>query len=370
MMASKGDPECSVQQGIEDTTIDYYDIIVIGKTGMGKSTTADKLLVAEYSEPVTNEGRMNVEDLSIWLLSDAPDEVDRVKTRLKSIAFFRGLDNPHEEINGYHSEDQLNSGMTPNFELMSNDSTKIRVLDVPGFFGEGDAGVSFASADEKAHSSVNIALGRMRNILQIQSTMHMKFRKILYFLPVHGSLKRRDSYLETELTTLTKYFGKSIIDCMIIVATMPTEAYDGSSEVVFSDKAVAMTKANFGSVLARVLPNERDLPEPPVLFISMAHTCEIVLANVINTPVACDHVTLQFDALICARCGIKANVIKSAQAESETSKGVAVYTDKTEFSTIPYDESTCHPLFVPKYTKVARFFGGIKFQEALQELLG
>lgn len=78
--------ELSVQQGIEDAMIDYYDIMIIGKTGMGKSTTADKLLVAnldgldyrgaEYSEPVTEEGRMNVEDLSIWLLSDAPDEVN------------------------------------------------------------------------------------------------------------------------------------------------------------------------------------------------------------------------------------------------------------------------------------------------------
>ena len=72
------------QQGIEDTTIDYYDIMVIGKTGMGKTTTADKLLVAnpdqikyeaEYTEPERNGECMNVEDLSIWLLSDADDEV-------------------------------------------------------------------------------------------------------------------------------------------------------------------------------------------------------------------------------------------------------------------------------------------------------
>jgi len=36
----------SIQEGIEGTGIDYYDILVIGKTGMGKSTTADKLVIA------------------------------------------------------------------------------------------------------------------------------------------------------------------------------------------------------------------------------------------------------------------------------------------------------------------------------------
>ena len=32
------------QQGIEG--VSYYDIMVIGKTGQGKSTTTDKLLIA------------------------------------------------------------------------------------------------------------------------------------------------------------------------------------------------------------------------------------------------------------------------------------------------------------------------------------
>lgn len=258
--------------------------------------------------------------------------------------------------------------MTPSFELISNESSKVRVLDVPGFFGEGDAGKSLASAKDKAHSSANVAVVRMRNILQIQSSMHMKFRKILYFLPVHGALRRSDAYLETELTALTKYFGKAIFDCMIIIATMPTEAYDDDNQIGFSAKAVTTTKKNFASVLARVLPNETNLPDPPILFISMEHTCETVLSNVKSTEVACDHVTLRFNELICARCGCKANLLDSAQAEGDESKGVTVYTDKNEFSTIPYEDSTCHPLFVPKYTKVARFFGGIVYVVSFKKL--
>ena len=86
-MASGGGTKkrSATQQGIEDGQIDYYDIMVIGKAGMGKTTTADKLLVAnphghnyqgsQHSEPEVNGGCVNVEDLSIWLLSNAPDEL-------------------------------------------------------------------------------------------------------------------------------------------------------------------------------------------------------------------------------------------------------------------------------------------------------
>jgi septin family protein len=85
------------QQGIDDGQIDYYDIMVIGKAGMGKTTMADKLLVAnpqcrnyqgdQYSEPEVDGGCVNVGDLSIWLLSNAPDELERVTIRLKNIVF-------------------------------------------------------------------------------------------------------------------------------------------------------------------------------------------------------------------------------------------------------------------------------------------
>ena len=357
----------------KEGTIDYNDIMVIGKTGMGKTTTADKLLVAnpdgldylgaEHSEPVVEREHVRADDLSIWLLSDAPNEITRVKQRLKNLIFFRGLNEPHEEINKSHSVEEGSDGTTLNFELVSNESTKVRVLDVPGFFGQGDAGACIASADKKAQHSVNVALGRMRMILQIQATMHMNFCRILYFLPIHGALKRLDAYLETELTTLAKYFGKSIFNCMVVAATMPSEAFEDGNRVSFSDRAIAQTRQNFKAVLSRVFPGERDLPDPPVVFISMADTCEVVLANVMNAPVACNHITLEFDTQICARCGSETKAVKSE-------KVAVYYTDENETSTIPYHESTCHPLFIPKYTKVDRFFGGVAHLVTLRQFIG
>ena len=141
-MAAKNEIELqsATQQGINDSTIDYYDIMVIGKTGMGKSTTADKLLVAnpdshnyrgsQHSEPVVNGEQMTLDNLSIWLLSDAPDEQLRVTTRLKNLHFFRSMDDPHQEINQFHAGEQHVSGITIGCELISNEATKVRVLDL------------------------------------------------------------------------------------------------------------------------------------------------------------------------------------------------------------------------------------------------
>ena len=175
-------------------------------------------------------------------------------------------------------------------------------------------------------------------------------------------MKRSDAYLEFELSTLAKYFGKSIFNCMVVAATMPEEVFEDGNTVKFSGRALSQTKHHLAIVLSCVFPGERDLPDPPLVFISMADTCETVLAKLMNAPVACDHVMLEFDTQVCARCGSKAQVVKSER--------VAVYIDETEADTIPYDESKCHPLFIPKYTKVDRILGGIAHLVTLGRFLG
>ena len=69
---SEAKPQSSIQEGIEGSDIDYYDVLLIGKTGMGKSTTADKLVIAnltgadysgeQYSEEEVEGERMTVSD--------------------------------------------------------------------------------------------------------------------------------------------------------------------------------------------------------------------------------------------------------------------------------------------------------------------
>ena len=73
--------------------------------------------------------------------------------------------------------------------------------------------------------------------------------KVLSVHPIHGALKRLDSYLETELTTLAKYFGKSIFNSMVVAASMPLEAFEDGNWINFSDRALAQTKQNLVALL-------------------------------------------------------------------------------------------------------------------------
>ena len=66
----------------------YIDYLVVGKTGMGKSTTADRLLVADSEvwatdvSPLEREGgNTQLDDILIWRLSNR--SVEDVKARVK-----------------------------------------------------------------------------------------------------------------------------------------------------------------------------------------------------------------------------------------------------------------------------------------------
>ena len=74
-------------------------------------------------------------DLGVWLISDAEDEIERVTTRLKNLVFYRSLDKPHDYVNSVYNKKAKMATLKP--QLISNETTKVRVLDVPGFFGKG-----------------------------------------------------------------------------------------------------------------------------------------------------------------------------------------------------------------------------------------
>ena len=133
-----------IPEGAETSINDYYDIMVIGRTGMGKSTTSDKLLMANlaghtYHRRVQNAGealsieQVKLGDFSMWMISDAEDEFERVTIRLKNLVMFQGLEKPYEGANSMYKGSKK---PTLRSQLVSNKITKVRVLDVPGFFGK------------------------------------------------------------------------------------------------------------------------------------------------------------------------------------------------------------------------------------------
>ena len=370
-MATRG-----VQQGIDSSKIDYYDIMVIGRTGMGKSTTVDKLLVAnpkgdeaQHADPEVEPSgeRMRADNLVMWLISG---DVEAAEKRLKNMIFCRSINPPHLEINESHTQ---SSPKTNKCELLSNEATRLRILDVPGFFGE-DAGKatnrshsgpqSPAAALVSAQNIVYTDLGIMRNILQIQSAMCMKFKRIVYFLPEKGPLVRPSGNLQMELNTMIHYFGESIFDCMVLGATVHASLYKKFREdaEIFDESDFQNTELYFQEALRYVLPNRKCLPKPPIIFVSMRDSCEVIFEKIDRALVAKPVVELEFQSQICARCGIKTKILHGEK--------VACYYGLDPDQSIPYKQSTCHPLFIPKYSKLVKVLGEIAHVLTFRAFIG
>jgi len=360
----------AVQEGISNSIVGYYDIMVLGKTGSGKSTTVDKLLIAnptgqncrdvQQNEIVADKdlGILKSDDITMWIISEEKDsEEERAATRLKNLAFFRTLENPHLEVDNARDTYMNAFGSTEECELFSNEISKVRVLDVPGFFDgkslrQPKGATDAASVASLGENSVSL----MRKVLKIQTAMRMKFRRILYFLPVRGELNRDDAILKLELKWMSYFFGKSILKSMVLVATIPPylSRQPGIPELPISEKE--KSKQIFQAVMNDVLPQAHandhadDPPNvPPVIFISMAESCESILEKVKGAPVENDEgLELKFDPNTCINyCGMKTVIIKGEK--------VACYFPTGDMSeAIPYDESHCHPALVPKFSAYLR----------------
>ena len=83
----------------------------------------------------------------------------------------------------------------------------------------------------------------------------------------------------------------------------------------------------------------------------MHDSCEAIFDKIDHAPVAKKVVELAFQSQICARCGI---TMKIAHEER-----IACYYGPDSDQSIPYEQSTCHPLFVPKYSKLVKILGEI-----------
>ena len=351
----------------EADIIDYYDIMVIGRTGMGKSTTSDKLVIAnpdgrnyreeEHSDQeIVNENQVQMSDLSVWLVPDGAE--DDVTRHLKNLIMARSLDEPHTEITNI-----IYKGLkiaTSRCQVFSNETTKTRVLDVPGFFGEDLSG---KPKQDTANQVTITGVRIMREILRIQALLRMHFRRIIYFIPERGPLERPHKVLQMELEQMLHYFGKVIFNCMMLVVTQPANVYKyiPPDKVPFSDEDCTMTRDNFAITLRRALKLQEDDESadhiiPPIVFLSMQDSCEDVMRKVKEAPVISQQLTIPFECQACSRCGLKAKWLKNKENKKVK---IACYAGDDPTLSMPYEESQCHPMIIPKYYKITKIVGGI-----------
>ena len=357
----------------EKDVIDYYDIMIIGRTGMGKSTTSDKLVIAnpdghnyrgeQHTEGILKEGQLNMSDLCVWLVPD--DKKDDVEGHLKNLIMARSLDNSLEEVTKKY---EGSNAPTTRCQVFSNERTKTRVLDVPGFFGED---FSEKPKQETAKKVTITGVRIMREILRIQAMLRMHFKRIIYFIPERGPLERPHKVLQMELEHMLHYFGKAVFDCMVLVATLPAIVYRyiPPDEVPFSDDDRTTTRKNFEIALRRVLPEDGSPANitPPIVFISLRDSCENVTEIIKGAKVIRQQLTIPFECQACSRCGLKA---KSLRNKDDKKVKIACYAGEDPSQSIPYEESRCHPMIIPKYLEITKIIGGIAHVITRQKYIG
>ena len=355
-----------------DIDTDYYDILVIGRTGFGKSSTVDKLMIPNRhtlssTQPQTSTshsstssgenitadptitgkqktyvdetGEIKHGNLRARIVSEDPEDYETAKKRLEYIADCRGESNPHEKTDELRDSSNPRSvfGITKHCELLTNTDSGVRVLDTPGFFNP--------QLIDGATNTTDNNFASARHIIKIQDKEKMKIKRIVYFLPQRGRLNRADRSMQEEIKVMVEFFGKSITKCMVLVGTVHEDVSkltDMSSEKKLSTGSLCQSARYFHETFQRELAEQREdneeLPVPPIIFIAMSDTCEEIFDKIISAPViAKEHVEL--NSRKCTKCSNKLLPLKVQPSGEDFGR------DHLE-----EDSLYCHPIILPMYS--------------------